>query len=503
MRNGPKILDLKSTLNLPRTAFPMKANLPQSEPKLLAQWESSGLYRRILESRAGAPLYMLHDGPPYPTGNIHLGTGLNKILKDMVVKSKTMAGFRAPYVPGWDCHGLPIETQVEKELGQKGSVSPVEFRRHCREFATRYVDAHRRDFKRLGVFGRWEDPYLTMSPDCEAAIADVFVTMLEKGYIYRGLKPVYWCIYDRTALAEAEVEYQDHTSPSVWVKFPLVEDAAGAKLGPGVSAVIWTTTPWTLPHNRALAFHPAFEYVVVETSAGALLVAADRLQALERECRLEVGKERGRWKGRELEGLSFRHPFLELRVPGVLGEYVTLEQGTATVGPAALTERLLGMARRLGLELAWGVKADATAYPRELVRELVPACKVIVLNSAELAVLGQHLRIRGADDLLRLGVKVVVLTRGADGCDVWWADGMLRQAALRPDRVVDTTGSGDALTSGFLAAYWQTGDLARAAQWGAANAAAVLAQPGSQTGLCTAEELERRLVEGSARAIAG
>jgi isoleucyl-tRNA synthetase len=334
MADTPKLMDIKSTLNLPRTSFPMKANLPQAEPRQLEEWDRIDIYRKILDSRAGAPLYVLHDGPPYPTGNIHLGTGLNKILKDMVVKSKTMAGFRAPYVPGWDCHGLPIETKVEQELGQKGSVNPVNFRRRCREFASGYVDAHRRDFKRLGVFGQWDEPYLTMNPDFEAAVADVFITMLEKGYVYRGLKPVYWCIQDRTALAEAEVEYEDHTSPSVWVKFPVVADAASAKLGAGVSAVIWTTTPWTLPHNRALCFHPEFEYVVADTSAGPLLVARERLNALAGEAHLEGVTVRGAWKGRELEGLKFQHPFLDLRVPAVLGDYVTLEQGTGIVHTA-------------------------------------------------------------------------------------------------------------------------------------------------------------------------
>src|SRR6202161_1015882 len=253
-----KIVDLKSTLNLPRTAFPMKASLPQNEPKQLAEWEEKKLYHLIQHARAGAPSYVLHDGPPYPTGEIHLGTGLNKILKDMIVKSKTMAGFRTPYVPGWDCHGLPIETKVEKELGGKtDKVSAAEFRRMCRAFAAGYIDAHRREFKRLGVFGQWEKPYLTMDPSYEATVADAFITFLEKGYVYRGLKPVYWVIFDSTALAEAEVEYEDHVSPSIWVKFALVGGAGEvAKLGNDVSAVIWTTTPWTIPHNRALAFHP-------------------------------------------------------------------------------------------------------------------------------------------------------------------------------------------------------------------------------------------------------
>ncbi len=220
-------LELKKTLNLPKTDFPMKASLPQNEPKQLATWQESHLYERILEVRKGKPLFVLHDGPPYPTGEIHLGTGLNKILKDLVVKTKSMAGHYAPYVPGWDCHGLPIETQVEKELGGKGKVPPAEFRKLCREFAARFVEQHKKDFKRLGVFGRWNDPYLTMSHDYEATIAGAFLDFIEKGYVYRGRKPVYWCIHDSTALAEAEVEYEDHTSPSIWVKFGVVGGGKG------------------------------------------------------------------------------------------------------------------------------------------------------------------------------------------------------------------------------------------------------------------------------------
>src|SRR5256885_5384242 len=217
------------------------------------------------------PIFVLHDGPPYPTGEIHLGTGLNKILKDLVVKTKTMAGHYAPYVPGWDCHGLPIETKVEKELGGKGKVPPAELRRLGREFAARYVEQHKRDFKRLGIFGRWNDPYLTMSFDYEAVIANAFLDFIEKGFVYRGRKPVYWCLFDSTALAEAEVEYEDHVSPSIWVKFGVIGGGTGdtAKIGNDVSAVIWTTTPWTLPHSRALAFHPDFDYVIAETEKGA------------------------------------------------------------------------------------------------------------------------------------------------------------------------------------------------------------------------------------------
>src|SRR5258705_12551330 len=244
----------------------------------------------------------------------------------MLVKSKTMAGFRAPYVRGWDCQGVPIETQVEKELGgKKGSVPPGEFRRMCREFASRYVDQHRRDFKRLGVLGQWEDPYLTMSPQYEAAIADAFVTFLEKGYVYRGRKPVYWCIVDSTALAEAEVEYEDHASPSIWVKFAAVVGGRGEapKIGADVSAVIWTTTPWTIPHNRALAFHPNFEYAVVETEKGKLLLAADRVAALQAECDIKEARVLAKFKGHHFEHAKFQHPFLPMQVPGVLATYVT------------------------------------------------------------------------------------------------------------------------------------------------------------------------------------
>ncbi len=330
-----KPFDLKSTLNLPKTEFPMKAKLPEREPLQLAAWEEMRLYHRILESRAGAPLFVLHDGPPYPTGEIHLGTGLNKVVKDMFVKSKSMAGFRAPYIPGWDCHGLPIETKVEKELGGKTTkVTAAEFRRRCREYAARYVEAHKRDFKRLGILGQWEKPYLTMDPSYEACVAGAFIDFFEKGYVYRGLKPVYWCIFDRTALAEAEVEYEDHTSPSIWVKFPVSNSGKASGLGDGVNALIWTTTPWTLPANRALAFHPDFEYVVAETSAGSLLLAKDRVRAFAEDLNIEVRNVRGGWKGREFEGVQFRHPFLEIKVPGVLADYVTLDQGSGIVHTA-------------------------------------------------------------------------------------------------------------------------------------------------------------------------
>jgi len=332
----PPTLKLKDTLNLPRTDFPMKANLPQTEPRQLAEWESAHIYEQILASRADAPVYVFHDGPPYPTGHIHLGTALNKILKDMVVRSKCLAGFRAPFIPGWDCHGLPIETQVEKEMGgKKGAADPVSFRKLCRAYATKYVEAHRVQFKRLGIFARWDQPYLTMDPQYEAVIAGTFLTVLERGYVYRGRKPVYWCIHDRTALAEAEVEYEDHTSPSIWVKFQVAPGSAEGLPGGDVAAVIWTTTPWTLPHNRALCFHPEFDYAVFETPAGPLLFAAGMAGQVAAGTGLKIGAQRGpRWKGRDLESLKFQHPFLGITVPAVLGDYVTTEQGSGIVHTA-------------------------------------------------------------------------------------------------------------------------------------------------------------------------
>src|ERR1043166_5326486 len=224
-------VDLKQTVNLPKTAFSMKANLPQAEPKMVEKWEKEKLYQRIRASRVGRPTYILHDGPPYANGRIHLGTAFNKILKDFVVKSKSMAGFDSPYVPGWDCHGLPIEIKVDSELGsKKAQMTPTQIRAACRKYAEKYIDIQRKDFKRLGVFGRWDNPYLTMSAKYQSVIASAFVEFLDRGYVYKGLKPVHWCLHDRTALAEAEVEYKDHTSPSIWVRFKLTSDRKSTRL---------------------------------------------------------------------------------------------------------------------------------------------------------------------------------------------------------------------------------------------------------------------------------
>src|SRR4051812_47822172 len=252
--------ELKATLNLTKTDFPMKANLPQNEPKMLARWEEMGIYDRIREARKGAPKYVLHDGPPYANGPIHLGHALNKSLKDFVVKSKTMAGFDSPYIPGWDCHGLPIEIKVDESLGRKKlEMDPAEVRKACRAYADKYLDLQRSQFKRIGVFGRWEKPYSTMTPVYEATVVEALFRFVEQGAVYKGLRPVYWCIHDKTALAEAEVEYENHTSPSIWVKYRMTSDPAQvdpALAGKTVNTIIWTTTPWTLPASMAVAFFP-------------------------------------------------------------------------------------------------------------------------------------------------------------------------------------------------------------------------------------------------------
>ncbi|HEV3140706.1 MAG TPA: class I tRNA ligase family protein [Vicinamibacterales bacterium] len=260
----------KDTVNLPRTDFPMKANLPTSEPQTLARWQAMDLYGKIRARRAadGAPKFVLHDGPPYANGNIHMGTALNKILKELVVKSKSMAGFDAPYVVGYDCHGLPIELKVDRELGpKKRDMSTAEFCRACRSYAERYVGTMSDQFQRLGVLGTWDAPYLTMNFKYQAAIARALGRFVEQDLVYKGKKPVHWCIHCRTALAEAEVEYENHTSPSIYVEFPLDPSSADelasrvpALAGRNVSVLIWTTTPWTIPSNMAIAFHPDFDY---------------------------------------------------------------------------------------------------------------------------------------------------------------------------------------------------------------------------------------------------
>jgi isoleucyl-tRNA synthetase len=330
--------DLKATLNLPQSDFPMKANLPQTEPRRLAAWEQEGIYKQIRGARRDAPSWVLHDGPPYANGEIHLGHALNKCLKDFVVKSKTMAGFNSPYVPGWDCHGLPIEIKVDEKLGRKKLEMPaIAVRRACREYAQKYLDLQRTQFKRLGVFGRWEAPYSTMTPEYESKIIETLFRFLEKGFVYKGLKPVLWCMHDRTALAEAEIEYEMHTSPSVYVRYRLTSppEAIDARLaGKQVSTIIWTTTPWTLPASLAVAFHPDFEYVALEQDGEVYIVAEALASATRTACGLEKAHEIARFPGSRMDRVTFAHPFLERTVLGVLATYVTTDQGTGAVHTA-------------------------------------------------------------------------------------------------------------------------------------------------------------------------
>jgi isoleucyl-tRNA synthetase len=356
----------KDTVILPDTPFPMRGDLAKREPEILAAWEDTKLYERIGAARANAPLFILHDGPPYSNGNIHYGHILNKILKDIIVKSRTMAGFRTPYVPGWDTHGLPIELAVERDpkiRDKRQSMTAAEFRRHCREFALRFVEIQRTEFKRLGVLGDWAHPYLTLDPTYEAAIARALATFARGGYLYRGKKPVVWCPRDKTALAEFEIEYRDHTSPSVYVKMPLVEDKAGkvgdwrskldARLeGKRLALVIWTTTPWTLPANLAIVAHPAFTYVAFPNPrdpAEYLIVAKDLApQVIQAIGGGDLGKaiEIGPNELAALEGARYRHPFLSSSTTALSGarpddmfrlwfaDYVTADAGTGLVHTA-------------------------------------------------------------------------------------------------------------------------------------------------------------------------
>ena len=331
--------DWKNTLNLPQTAFAMKAKLTQKEPELLEKWRTSQLYGKILKKRAGSPAFVLHDGPPYANGHIHLGTALNKILKDFIVKSKTMSGRLTAYVPGWDCHGLPIEIKVDKLLGdKKKDMSLIDIREECKKYALEFIDIQRTEFMRLGVFGEWDKPYLTMNPEYEAAVIRCLADFFRMGNVYKGKRPVYWCASCRTALAEAEIEYRDKKSPSIYVKFPVISDLSQkypALKGKNVSVVIWTTTPWTLPANLAIAFHPEHEYSAFQAGDDEVFIAAQRLiPALAEELGLKPTKILATFRGRELEGLKARHPFIDRESVFVLAEYVTLDTGTGAVHTA-------------------------------------------------------------------------------------------------------------------------------------------------------------------------
>jgi len=331
-------MEYKDTLNLPKTDFPMRANLPQNEPKQVERWQREGTYFQILEANQERPKFILHDGPPYANGNIHIGHALNKILKDIIVKHKAMTGNAAPYVPGWDCHGLPIELQVEKNIGRakKLALSKAEIRRLCKEYAEKYISIQRDEFKRLGVLGDWERPYRTLDPAYEAQEVRELGKIAASGALYRQKKPVYWCASCVTALAEAEVEYEDHTSPSIYVKFAVKDSRGLFPVDPvrGTFFVIWTTTPWTLPANQAIAVHPKFMYRLVKTPKGELIINQELIPSVMMACGIapeEYQITNGAWSGTELEGIVCRHPWIDRDSKIILGDFVTQDQGTGSV----------------------------------------------------------------------------------------------------------------------------------------------------------------------------
>ncbi|MDD6088983.1 MAG: isoleucine--tRNA ligase [Desulfovibrionaceae bacterium] len=333
--------EYKKTLNLPVTAFPMKANLVQREPETLRQWEEGDTYSAMRNASGSRGTFVLHDGPPYANGHIHLGTALNKILKDIVVKSRNMQGVRTDYIPGWDCHGLPIELKVEQELGEKKRELPAYVvRRRCRQYAAKFLDIQRKEFRRLGVLGEWDNPYMSMDPAYESATASELANFVEKGSVLRSKKPIYWCCSCHTALAEAEVEYADHTSPSVFVRFPL-PDAGLTEIFPQADpsrafVVIWTTTPWTLPCNMAVALHPDFDYALIEYGDSQYLMASELAKQVAESCSWDVSSMRvlGTAKGTALELLKARHPFYDRESPLILGTHVTLDAGSGCVHTA-------------------------------------------------------------------------------------------------------------------------------------------------------------------------
>jgi len=373
------VTDYKHTINLPQTGFPMKADLAKREPALLEAWERTDLYGKIRSVTKGRPGYVLTDGPPYANGAIHLGHAVNKILKDIIVKSRTLDGYDAPYVPGWDCHGLPIEMQVEKTHGRVGQkIDAKAFRAACRDYAYKQVDAQRKDFKRLGVLGDWEHPYLTMDPRFEAEQLRAFAMIIKNGHVYKGYKPVHWCLNCRSALAEAEVEYEDITSPSIYVRFEVFDRAdLAARLGmpsdPAdldvpTSVAIWTTTPWTLPANQAVAVHPQIDYALVEFDLGdgreRLIVANERVEPLMQTLGVGTWTTLAEVKGEVLEHLRLRHPFYERVVPVVLGDHVTLDAGTGAVHTApghGLDDYIVG--RRYDLPIENPVGGDGRFLP--------------------------------------------------------------------------------------------------------------------------------------------
>ncbi|WP_158781882.1 isoleucine--tRNA ligase [Pantoea sp. BAV 3049] len=363
--------DYKSTLNLPETGFPMRGDLAKREPGMLQRWYDDNLYGIIREAKKGKKTFILHDGPPYANGSIHIGHSVNKILKDIIVKSKGLAGFDSPYVPGWDCHGLPIEHKVEQMIGKPGEkVSAAEFREACRNYAAEQVEGQKKDFIRLGVLGDWDRPYLTMNFKTEANIIRALGKIIGNGHLHKGAKPVHWCLDCRSALAEAEVEYYDKTSPSIDVMFNAVDkDAARAKFGADsvegpISLVIWTTTPWTMPANRAISLHPEFDYQLVQIDGRALILAKDLVESVMKRAGIKEWQVLGEAKGAALELMPFQHPFLELTSPVILGEHVTLEAGTGAVhtAPAHGPDDYV-ICQKYGIEVANPVGPDGSYLP--------------------------------------------------------------------------------------------------------------------------------------------
>ena len=372
-------MDYRETLNLPQTSFKMKANLTQREPLVLKRWEREGLYRQLQQAAADRPLFILHDGPPYANGNIHLGTAFNKVLKDIILRAKRMAGCNAPYIPGWDCHGLPIEHNVDLELGEKKQTIPVLSKRAaCRKYAEKWIKTQREQFKRLGVLGDWDDPYLTMNHAYEAVIAREFNRFLLSGAVVRAKKPVYWCATCGTALAEAEVDYADHSSPSIYVKFPVIDDLGGVApelAGRQVQVLIWTTTPWTLPANLAVAFHPDLAYAAVEVRGEVWILASELVAPCMQLFGIDDHRLLATFSAAGLEGKKCRHPFLERDSLMVLADYVTADSGTGCVHTApghGADDYLTG--RRYGLEVLSPVGDDGrfTAEAGRYAGEQVP-----------------------------------------------------------------------------------------------------------------------------------
>lgn len=368
-------IDLKDTLNLPKTDFPMRASLVEREPERLRHWEKLNLYQAIQGRRADAETFVLHDGPPFTNGDVHIGTAMNKLLKDIILRYKSMRGYRTPYIPGWDCHGLPIEHKVARARRESGeSLEPAEVRKACAKFSADYIETQRAQFKRLGVLADWAREYRTMKPAYEADILRTFAHFVEQDLVYRSKKPVYWSIPCETALAEAEIEYKDHVSPSIWVAFPLPEsEAQKASLAANTQVVIWTTTPWTLPANLAVAVHPELDYVEVRHEGKVYLVAAALAESFISACKLEGAELGASCSGRSLEGLQCRHPFIDRASPIVLADYVTTESGTGCVHTApghGLEDYLTGLNYKLEIYCPLddgGSYVDDGQVPAELV----------------------------------------------------------------------------------------------------------------------------------------